>query len=160
MIVHRGQRDAGKAGVENVIEADDGVVPGELGVVLGKSVDDAHGHHIVDGDEGRIGAREQLRPLGHGPPDAVADVVARRMLNLVRPRHHHPEMVPQAAALHLPGDALDAVGTGEALGGVAGDQGDVPVPQGDEMLGIGRCADGCVVHEGAFRARAEETKRA
>ena len=32
--------------------------------------------------------------------------------------------------------------------------------QGDEMLGIGRCADGCVVHEGAFRARAEETKRA
>ena len=80
MIVHRSQRDAGKAGIEDVIEADDGVVPGELDVVLGKSVDDAHGHHIVDGDEGRIGAGEQLRPLGHGPPDAVADVVARRML--------------------------------------------------------------------------------
>ena len=54
MIVHRSQRDAGKAGIEDVIEADDGVVPGDLDVVLGKSVDDAHGHHIVDGDEGRI----------------------------------------------------------------------------------------------------------
>ena len=79
------QRDVGKAGIEDVIEvtmesSSRGRCAGEV------ALDDwRHGHHIVD-DEGRIGAGEQLRPLGHG-----SDVVARRMLDLVRLRYHHSD---------------------------------------------------------------------